>query len=526
MDKTNKVASVEAAVARIPDGAVMTVSSSSALGCPDLLLRGIGDRFAEEGHPRGLTTLHPIGAGDMYGVKGIDHIARDGLLERVIAGSYPSGPSSLPMPAIWSMIVEDRVAAYNVPSGIVFDMHRDVAARRPGVMTKVGLDTFVDPIREGCAMNARGAAAPIVSRVEFGGETWLHFPNIAPDVCLLRATTADERGNLTYEYEGAYLGGLEQAIATRNNGGLVIAQVQQVTAAGTSRPHDVRVPGHLIDLVVIDPDQKQTCETPYDPAISGQVMRPWSSFALAEHGVEKVIARRAAMELRGGMTANLGFGISAMVPRILLEEGHPQAVTWAIEQGAVGGMPLTGFAFGCASNADAYVPAPNQFTFFQGGGFDMAFLSFMEIDIEGNVNVSKLGKKPYLTAGCGGFVDITSHARKVVFSGWFEAGAKIDLSDDGIRVVQPGKFSKMVDTVEHVTFSGRRARETGQEILYVTERCVMRLTDSGPVATEIMPGIDPQADIVGASGGRVQVAENATTLPLSLLSTRPMGWTP
>ena len=196
------------------------------------------------------------------------------------------------------MIVEDRVAAYNVPSGILFDMHREAAARRPGVLTRIGLDTFVDPIREGCAMNASGAAAPIVARVEFAGETWLHFPNIPPDVCILRATTADDRGNLTYEYEGAYLGGLEQAIATRNNGGLVIAQVQRVTAAGSLRPHDVRVPGHLVDLVVVDPDQKQTCETPYDPAISGQVMRPWSSFALAEHGVEKVIARRAAMELK------------------------------------------------------------------------------------------------------------------------------------------------------------------------------------------------------------------------------------
>jgi propionate CoA-transferase len=175
--------------------------------------------------------------------------------------------------------------------------------------------------------------------------------------------------------------------------------------------------------VVLAPDQKQTTGTDYDPAISGEIMRPWDSFTLAEHGVEKVIARRAAMELKRGMTANLGFGISAMVPRILLEEGHAQAVTWAIEQGAVGGMPLTGFAFGCASNADAFVPSPNQFTYFQGGGFDMSFLSFLEVDVEGNVNVSKLGKKPYLTAGCGGFVDITAHAKKIVFSGYFEAGA-------------------------------------------------------------------------------------------------------
>jgi propionate CoA-transferase len=405
-------------------------------------------------------------------------------------------------------------------------MHREAAARRPGVLTKVGLQTFVDPVREGCAMNARAAALPIVSRVEFGGETWLHFPNIAPDVCILRATTADERGNLTYEHEGAYLGGLEQAIATRNNGGVVIAQVSRVTAKGSLRPHDVRVPGHLVDLIVVDPNQKQTCETVYDPAISGQIMRPWSSFHLAEHGVEKVIARRAAMELREGMTANLGFGISAMVPRVLLEEGHPEAVTWAIEQGAVGGMPLTGFAFGCASNADAFVPSPQQFIYFQGAGFDMAFLSFMEVDVEGNVNVSKLGKKPYLTAGCGGFVDITAHARKIVFSGWFEAGAQVELTATGLRVAAPGKFSKMVEAVEHVTFSGARAKAQGQEVLYVTERCVIRLTDKGLVATEIMPGIDPARDIVAASGGRVTMAGDAVVMPLSLLAEGPMGWTP
>lgn len=519
-----KLTSAADAAARIPDGAIVTVSSSSALGCPDLVMAAIGARFDQEGHPQGLTTIHPIAAGDMYGVKGVDHIAKDGLLARILGGSYPSGPSSKPMPEIWKMVVENRVAAYNVPSGILFDMNRDAAANRPGVLTKVGLETFVDPIREGCAMNAAGAAAPIVARVEFGGDTWLHFPNIIPNVAILRATTADEHGNLTYEHEGAYLGGLEQAICVRNHGGLVIAQVSRMTKRGSLRPHDVRVPGHLVDLVVIDPDQKQTCETHYDPAISGQIMRPWDSFALAEHGVEKVIARRAAMELRPGMTANLGFGISAMVPRILLEEGHPEAVTWAIEQGAVGGMPLTGFAFGCASNADAFVPSPQQFIYFQGGGFDVSFLSFLEVDAEGNVNVSKLGKKPYLTAGCGGFVDITSGAKKIVFSGWFEAGAQIELTPQGIKVAAPGKFTKMVEAVEHVTFSGKRARELGQDVLYITERCVIRLGEKGLIATEIMPGIDPARDIVAASGGRVQIAPDAITLPLSLLADAPMGW--
>lgn len=518
-----KLVSAQEAVARVADGAVVTVSSSSGLGCPDFVLKALGARFDAEGHPRDLTTLHPIAAGDMYGIKGIDHLAKDGLLTRILAGSYPSGPSSMEMPEIWKMVVEDRVAAYNVPSGILFDMHRDVAARRPGVLTQVGLETFVDPIRQGCAMNARAEAAPIVHRHEMLGETWLHFPNIVPDVAIIRATTADETGNLTFEHEGATLGALDQAIAVRNHRGLVIAQVKRVTASGSLRPHDVHVPGHLVDLVVVDPDQKQTTETTYDPAISGEIMRPWDSFSPADHGIEKVIARRAAMELSKGQSANLGFGISANVPRILLEEGHAQAVTWAIEQGAVGGVPLTGFAFGCASNADAILPSPSQFTYFQGGGFDVSFLSFLEVDIDGNVNVSKLGKKPYLTAGCGGFVDITANARKIVFSGYFEAGAQLDLTEDALRVTQKGKFTKMVDAVEHVTFAGQRARARGQDVLYVTERCVMRLDDDGLVATEIMPGIEPETDIREASEGRVRICGNASRMPVALLADGPMG---
>jgi propionate CoA-transferase len=519
----SKITTASEAVTHISDNATVTVSSSSGLGCPDLVLRALGERFDAKGHPQNLTMLLPIAAGDMYGIKGIDHIAKEGLIARILAGSYPSGPSSKPMPEIWKMIVEDRIEAYNIPSGIMFDMHRDVAARKPGVLTKVGLNTFVDPVREGCAMNARAAKNPIVQRREFDGETWLYFPNIIPDVAIVRGTTADERGNITFEHEGAYLGALELAIAARNHGGLVIAQVKRVTANGSVRPHDVHIPTNLVDLVVVDPDQQQTTETVYDPSISGEVLRPWSSFDLADYGLEKVMARRAAMELSEGQSAVLGFGISANVPRILLEEGFPQSITWAIEQGAVGGMPLTGFAFGCAANADSILPSPIQFMYFQGGGFDVAFLSFMEVDREGNVNVSKLGKKPYLTAGCGGFVDITSHAKKIVFSGYFEAGAKFDLNEDGLKITASGNFSKIVDQVEHVTFSGQRARETGQDVIYVTERCVMQLEDSGLVATEIMPGINAQRDIVEVSEGRVQIAENAKMMPKSILSPEPMG---
>ncbi|HTT09449.1 MAG TPA: acyl CoA:acetate/3-ketoacid CoA transferase [Burkholderiaceae bacterium] len=518
-----KVISAPAAAALIRDGDVVSVSSSSGLGCPDLVLRAIGERFDAEGKPRNLTTLHPIAAGDMYGIKGIDHIAKPGLLARVLAGSYPSGPSSLPMPAIWRMIVDNQVAAYNIPSGVLFDMHRDAAARRPGVLTKVGLGTFVDPELQGCAMNALAASQPVVRKERFDGQEWLYFPAIAPRVAIIRATTADERGNLTYEHEGALLGGLDQALAARNLGGIVIAQVKRVVKAGSLRPHDVHVPGNLVDYIVIDPQQLQTTQVAYDPAISGEIIEPLGHFELQPWGPEKVIARRAAAELAHGWAVNLGFGIAANVPRILLEEGVHGEVTWAIEQGAVGGMPLLGFAFGCAANADAIVPSPNQFTYFQGGGFDCTLLSFMQVDAAGSVNVSKLGARPYLTAGCGGFVDITAHARRMVFAGFFTAGAELQVGDGRLRIVKEGRSRKFVKSAEHITFSGRVARERGQQATYVTERCVIGLESDGLVVREIAPGIDLERDVLGQSEVPLRVGPNLRVMDAALFRAEPFG---
>ncbi|PDT45958.1 acyl CoA:acetate/3-ketoacid CoA transferase [Sinorhizobium fredii] len=513
------------AAAMIPDGAVVSVSSSSGLGCPDLMLKAIGERFDATGHPRGLTTLHPIAAGDMSGIKGVDYIAKKGLLKKIIGGSYPSGPSSAEPPLIWQMIGANEVAAYNIPSGILFDMHREAAAKRPGVMTKIGLDTFVDPSREGCAMNASAAADPVVKKISFEGEDWLYFKAIAPQVAIIRATTADERGNLTYEHEGAYLGGLDQALAARNNGGIVIAQVKRIAKEGSLKPHDVRVPGVLVDYVVVDPDQKQTTLTPYDPAISGEIFRPLDSFRVPEFNIQKVIARRVAQELEAGSAVNLGFGISANVPRILLEEGLHGAVTWVIEQGAVGGVPLLDFAFGCASNADAFMPSPYQFTYFQGAGFDASLLSFLEIDRSGSVNVSKLSFRPHVTAGAGGFVDITARAKKIVFSGMFNAGAKLAVADGRLVIEKEGKLKKLVNQVEHVTFSGRRAIEQGQDITYVTERCVMKLTPEGIVLTEIAPGVDLQTHILDQSEFPLIVSNEIKVMDAALFHEAPIGLT-
>lgn len=518
-----KVVSAQDAAGLLRDGDVVTVSSSSGLNCPDKMLAAIGERFALEGHPRDLTMLHPIAAGDMYGIRGIDHLARPGLIGRVLAGSYPSGPSSLPMPDIWRLIVEDGVAAYNVPSGVLFDMHRDAAARRPGVLTKVGLGTFVDPDLQGCAMNSRAAAHPIVRKVQFAGDEWLFFPTIVPRVAIIRATTADERGNLSFEHEAAFLGGLDQALAVRNNGGIVIAQVKRMVRAGSIKPQQVHVPGILVDRIVVDPAQWQTTQTVYDPAMSGEIVQPEAAFELQPWGPEKVIARRAALQLVGGTVANLGFGIAANVPRILLEEGLHGQVTWAIEQGAVGGIPLLGFGFGCASNADAIVPSPNQFAYFQGGGFDVALLSFMQIDAHGNVNVSKLGARPYLTAGCGGFVDITTHAKRVMFCGFFTAGAKLEAGGGKLTIVQEGKGRKLVQAVEHVTFSGDMARRRGQQISYVTERCVFDLTASGLILREIAPGVDLQRDVLDLADFALEVDSDLKVMDARLFSDAPMG---
>lgn len=518
-----KVISASQAAALIRDNDVVSISSSSGLGCPDKVLAAIGDRFNIEGVPRNLTTLNPIAAGDMYGIKGIDHIAKQGLLSRILAGSFPSGPSSLPMPAIWRMVVENQVEAYNVPSGILFDMHRDAAARRPGVLTKVGIGTFVDPELQGCAMNDAAAHKPIVRKELFDGQEWLYFPAVIPNVAIIRATTADERGNLTYEHEGALLGALDQALAARNNGGIVIAQVKRIVKNGSLRPHDVRVPCNLVDFVVLDPDQWQTTQTPYDPAISGEILQPLSTFEPQAWGPEKVIARRASMELAHGYAANIGFGISANVPRILLEEGLHGEVTWAIEQGAIGGMPLLGFAFGCASNADAIMASSNQFTYFQGGGFDITLLSFLQVDGNGSVNVSKLGTKPYLTAGCGGFVDITAHARRIVFSGFFTAGAKLAVGDGRLTILQEGKTRKFVQASEHITFSGVVGRQRGQQVTYVTERCVIELQDDGLAVTEIAPGIDLQRDVLDQAEIPLKVSSSLRLMNKALFCDQSFG---
>ena len=505
----------------IGDSAVITISSSSGLGCPDAVLNAIGQRYAETGAPANLTTLHPIAAGDMYGIKGIDHLCRPGQLRRVLAGSYPSGSSKLDPPLIRGLIHNDQIQALNIPSGVLFQMHRAASTGQPGVLTEVGLGTYADPRLEGAKMNA--VTEDFVQLMKIDGNDYLFYPAVKVDVAIIRATAADPYGNLSYQEECSTLGALDQAYAAHNNGGIVFAQVKRLSDAQLPT-QAVRIPGILVDAIVVDPDQMQTTQTFYDPALSGEIHRNLDDIEPVEFGLEKVIARRAAAELQVNAIVNLGFGISAAIPRVLLEEGHAEDVTWVIEQGAVGGFPATGFAFGCALNPQALVQSADQFTLLQGGGFDVAMLSFLEVSGAGDVNVSYLAARPHVTAGVGGFSDIVTRAPKIVYSGYFTAGRKdIQITDGKLNIVSDGTVAKFVPEIAQISFSGEMARRRRQEVLYITERCVIELTEDGLTVIEIAPGVDLEKDVLGKSGVPLLVSPDLQLMSPALFRPEPMG---
>ncbi|RZK83395.1 MAG: acyl CoA:acetate/3-ketoacid CoA transferase [Rhodococcus sp. (in: high G+C Gram-positive bacteria)] len=513
---TPRVLTARQAADLVRDGDVVTVSSSSGLGCPDEVLAGLGQRYEETRSPKNLTSVHPIAAGDMWGIKGIDHIARPGLLSRVVAGSYPSGPSSAEPPRIWQMIENNEVEAYNFPSGVLYQLHRAAAAKQPGVLSKVGLDTFVDPRISAGRMNTITPEA-FVRVHELDGQEWLFYDALVPDVAIIRATTADTHGNLTFEEEASPLGALDLAYAAHNNGGVVIAQVKYLAEGGSLSPQAVQVPGILVDALVLAPDQLQTTQTQYDPAISGELRRPLSTLEPVPFTLEKIMARRAAAELQSGEIANLGFGVSALVPHVLVEEGLANAVSWVIEQGPVGGVPLLDFVFGVAQNPDAIMQSSDQFTLLQGGGFEHSLLSFLEIDRHGNVNVHSLPKRRHVTAGVGGFADITSAAPSIVFVGSFTAGRRdIGIEDGALQIRADGPHTKFVNEVDSPTFSGKRALANGQKVLYVTERAVLELRPEGLTVVEIAPGVDLQRDVLGKSEFELLVDPNLTTMSAEL----------
>jgi acyl CoA:acetate/3-ketoacid CoA transferase len=521
-DRQKPILQPEEAAALVPSGATVTVSSSAAQLVPDKVLTGIGSRFQASGEPRDLTVVFPVAVGDSFGVVGLDHLAHPGLLKRLIGGSYVNAPASRPSPKIYTMIHADQVEAYNFPLGVLMHLHRDIAAKKPGVITKIGLGTFVDPREQGGRMN-RSTPADLVEVVHLRGEEWLLYRAFPVDVALIRGTTADTHGNLTLEHEGAVLAVLAQAMAAHNSGGKVIAQVKRVAAAGTLDPQKVKVPGILVDALVLDPEQRQNMG-PYNPALTGEIRAadyPVEALAL---GPEKIIARRALCAVRPGDVVNLGFGNSSLVPQIAFEEGVFDQLTFTVEQGAVGGMPVTGYAFGAAHNPEAIVDSPAQFDFIDGGGVDAGCLAFAEVDGQGNVNVTRLAAQPHVLAGAGGFVNIAQGTRRVLFCGTLRAGG-LDVRVEGgrLQIRQDGRFPKFVGQTQHVTFNGPLAAKGGQEVWYFTERGVFRLASDGLSLVEIAPGIDLDRDIRAQVGFPLRVAPDLRPMDARLFREEPMG---
>jgi acyl CoA:acetate/3-ketoacid CoA transferase len=507
----------------IPNGAVVTVSSSAAQLVPGKVLAGIEARFLSSGEPRDLTVVFPVAVGDSFGTVGLDHLAHSGLIKRLVGGSYVNAPASAPSPKIYAMIHADQVEAYNLPLGVLMHLHRDIAARKPGVITKIGLGTFVDPRDQGGRMN-RATPPGLVEIVHLAGEEWLLYRAFPIDVAIIRGTTADEHGNLSFEHEGVVLAVLAQAMAAHNSGGKVIAQVKRIATPGTIPPHLVRVPGILVDALVVDPEQRMNTGIAYDPAISGEIRTAGYPVESLPLGPEKVIARRALCLLRPGDTVNLGFGISSLVPQVALEEGVFDHLNFTVEQGAIGGLPLTGFAFGASHNPEAIIDSPAQFDLIDGGGITVGCLSFAEVDGLGNVNVSRLAAQPHVLAGAGGFINIAQGTRKLVYCGTLTAGGlDIPVEEGRLRIVREGKFPKFVARTQHITFNGPLASKQGQEVWYVTERAVFRLTPDGLLLSEVAPGLDVERDLQAKVGFSLRVAPDVRPMDGRLFQAQPMG---
>jgi propionate CoA-transferase len=517
------ILSAEEAAQLIPSGATVTVSSSAAQLVPEKVLAGIEARFLATGEPKGLTMVFPVAVGDSFGTVGMDHLAYPGLITRLVGGSYVNGPASKPAPKIYAMILADQVEAYNLPLGVLMHLHRDIAAKKPGVITKIGLGTFVDPRDQGGRMN-NVTPPDLVEVIRLLGEEWLLFRAFPIHAAIVRGTTADTNGNITMEHEGVSLAVLAQAMAAHNCGGKVIAQVKRVAAPGTLDPQKVKIPGILVDAIVVDPDQRQNTGIAYDPAISGEIRAATFPVEPVQLGPEKVIARRALVQLKPGDIVNLGFGISSMVPQIAFEEGVFERLNFTVEQGAVGGLPLTGFAFGASFNPEAIIDSPAQFDLIDGGGVTVGCLAFAEVDGVGNVNVSRLRAQPHVLAGAGGFINIAMGTRKLVYCGTLTAGG-LDVRIEGgrVRIVQDGRFQKFVAQTQHVTFNGGRAAEQGQEVWYFTERCVFRLTRKGLELVEVAPGIDVDRDIRAKVGFPLLVASGCRPMDERIFTVEPMG---
>ena len=479
----------EAIESYIHDG--MSLGFSGFLGSAhaEEVTKQIGESFLETGHPQNLTILYAAGQGDGAQL-GLNHLGEEGLLRRVIGGHWGL------VPRLQKLALENKLAAYNLPQGVISHLFREIAAGRPGVLTHVGLKTFVDPRLEGGKLNdAARESGDLVELLQIGGEEKLLYKAVPVDIAVIRATYAATAGNCTMEHEGVTTEALSIAQAAKNSGGKVLVQVKKVVEYGTLDPRLVKIPGIYVDAVVVasDENHKQTYGTYYNPAYSGECRVPVDSLAPMALDERKIIARRAAMELVPNAVVNLGIGMPEGVASVAAEEGL-QGMVLTTESGTIGGIPAGGKDFGVTTNADCILDEPYQFDFYDGGGLDVAFLGLAQMDRAGNINVSKFGPK---IAGCGGFINITQNARKVVYCGTFKAGSlKLGVSNGELQILSEGKVKKLIDQVEQVTFSGEYSKDNGQQVLYITERAVFKLTDQGVELTEIAPGVDLERDIL------------------------------
>ena len=506
----------------VAGGATVAIGASSGIGLPDRVMAAIGARFRDTGAPAGLTLVFPINLGDMFGQPGLDHFAAPGQVARLIGGSYPSGPSGAEPPAIRRLIAEDSILAYNYPIGHITGMLSESAARGIGFITETGLGSFVDPRLGGGGLNPSSKARPFVRLASFDGREVLHYPPVQIDVAIIRATSADADGNLSFEEEAAVISPYTLAAAAKASRGKVIAQVKRLRPAGERDPRGVRVPGYMVDAVVVDPTQMQATETPFDPTLSGQEWLDPATLAPVDDPVDAFLARRVARELRERDVAVLGYGICASVPNLLAGTGELDKVAFVIEQGAVGGIPANGFRFGCAYNAAAYLDTRLAFDYLRGGSFDIALLSFLQVDAAGNVNVSALPSRPHITAGVGGFMDIVHNAPRIVFAGQLRGGGSdIAIAGDRIEIRREGKHAKIVRAVDEVTVPGSVLRRPGRSVRIVTERCTFDLGPSGLRLVEIVPGATPDS-IRALCDAPFEVAPDLAVMPAAVFNPGPL----
>ena len=503
--KPSKFMTADQAAALIGDGAtVALIGGGGGLVEATCLHEAIERRFLGSGHPRDLTVVHSLGIGDRR-ERGVNRFAHEGMVRKVIGGHWTWSPR------MQELARTDKIEAFVLPGGVAMQLFREIGAGRPGLFTHVGLGTFVDPRIEGGRMNG-AAKGSLTELVEVDGREYLRYKPFPVDVAVIRGSFADPEGNISLDQEPANVDIYAAALAAHNSGGKVIVQVRTAVAAGALPARSVRVPGAIVDAVVVDPGQSMGYDVVYDPTMSGEIKGPPADPVPQPFTVRQAIARRAADELRPGAVLNYGFGIPDGVAKLVAERGELDLYYQTIEHGTYGGELLEGLLFGYARNATAMIDGPSQFDFYSGGGLDIAFLGFGEIDRHGNVNVSKLGG---VTVGPGGFIDIAQNAKKVVFCGSFDAkGTNLAFGPDGLTIRRHGEVTKLVADVEQITFSGPEALKRGQEVVYVTERAVFRLTSGGVTLVEVAPGVDAAADVIARMGFAPHVPAAPTPMKL------------